>query len=182
MYASSLFLLFNPCMRYLLFFVFCWGLLACQHADMSSSVRPPSTDWEAHRTSRALHALTQGSSYLPVYAQIYEWSEHNTYNLTTTVSIRNTSPKDTLFLLKANYHNTQGKLLRAYIQQPIFIAPLETLEIVLPEQDKEGGTGANFVFDWASPSADLAPLFEAVMISTTGQQGLSFTTSGHRIR
>ena len=58
---------------------------------------------------------------------------------------------------------------------------METVEIIIEEQDIEGGSGANFVFDWAIKNAKNPPLFEAVMISTYGQQGLSFTTRGVQI-
>jgi hypothetical protein len=61
---------------------------------------------------------------------------------------------------------------------PIYLKPLETVEIIIEEQDIEGGSGANFVFDWAMANGKNPPLFEAIMISTHGQQGLSFTTRG----
>jgi hypothetical protein len=96
--------------------------------------------------------------------------------------MRNTSPNDTLYLQKAEYFNTHGVSIRTYFDEPIFVAPLETVEIVIEETDREGGTGANFIFDWALLPGAPEPLFEAIMISTSGQQGLSFSTQGTRIR
>ena len=61
---------------------------------------------------------------------------------------------------------------------PIYVLPLETIEIVIEDRDIEGGSGANFVFEWAMKNKKNPPLFEAVMISTYGDQGLSFTTRG----
>ena len=58
---------------------------------------------------------------------------------------------------------------------------METLEIIIEEDDTEGGSGANFIFDWAVNNEKNPPLFEAVMISTHGTQGLSFTTRGVQI-
>jgi len=55
---------------------------------------------------------------------------------------------------------------------------METAEIIIDERDKTGGTGANFLFDWNKNPDINSPIFEAVMISTYGQQGLSFTTQG----
>jgi hypothetical protein len=46
--------------------------------------------------------------------------------------------------MNAKYYNTQGTLLRSYFEHPIYLAPLETVEIVIDEGDREGGTGANF--------------------------------------
>jgi hypothetical protein len=107
--------------------------------------------------------------------------EHQTFDLTSTVSIRNISLSDTVYILTADYYNTIGENIRQYIQKPIYLKPLETLEIIIEEQDFEGGSGANFVFEWAKAKKKNPPLFEAVMISTYGQQGLSFTTRGVEI-
>ncbi|MBK3517038.1 DUF3124 domain-containing protein [Carboxylicivirga marina] len=38
----------------------------------------------------------------------------------------------------------------------------------------------HFLFDWSATHQSIEPLFEAVMISTTGQQGISFVTKGIR--
>lgn len=123
-------------------------------------------------------SLVSGSTYLAIYSQIYQRSQHHTYNLTATVSMRNLSSSDTVFLKNADFYDTHGELLKSYIKEPIFLAPLETVEIVIDEKDKTGGTGANFIFDWNKKAGSLDPYFQAVMISTTGQQGLSFTTEG----
>jgi hypothetical protein len=58
---------------------------------------------------------------------------------------------------------------------------LETAEIIIDEVDDSGGTGSNFIFEWKIPQNCQAPLFEGVMSSTMGQQGLSFTTEAKRI-
>jgi hypothetical protein len=120
----------------------------------------------------------QGKTYLPVYSHIYHIHELRTFDLTITVSIRNISLSDSVYILKADYINTIGENIRQYIKKPIYLKPLETIEIIIDEQDMEGGSGANFIFEWAMKNEKNPPLFEAVMISTYGQQGLSFTTRG----
>ena len=117
---------------------------------------------------------------MPVYSEIYQQNKSFTFSLTTTVSIRNISLKDTIYIYKADYYDTYGKRIRQYLDHPVYVQPMETIEIVVDEEDEGGGTGANFVFDWATKKNKLEPLFEAVMISTAGQQGLSFTTRGVR--
>ncbi|TXN36296.1 DUF3124 domain-containing protein [Flagellimonas hymeniacidonis] len=126
-------------------------------------------------------SLSVGNTYLSVYSQIYSYSENITHDLTATVSLRNTSIHDSIYVLSANYYDTFGSLLKNYVSTPIFIKPLETIHIVINEEDKDGGTGANFLFKWATKETTPEPLFEAVMISTSGSQGLSFTTLGKRI-
>ncbi|MCB0379632.1 MAG: DUF3124 domain-containing protein [Flavobacteriales bacterium] len=139
-------------------------------------------NWEEKRISLTTDSsLFVGSSYLSVYSEVYSKTEKRTHNLTVTVSMRNTSSTDSVFIKNANYYNTKGFLIREYIKAPIFILPLETVEIVINENDVQGGTGANFTFDWATRNENIEPLFEAVMISTSGQQGISFITQGTRI-
>ncbi len=123
----------------------------------------------------------QGKTYLPVYSHIYHIHEHKTFDLTITISIRNISISDSIYILKADYYNTSGENIRKYLSNPIYLKPMETVEIIIDEQDVEGGSGANFVFDWATKNVKNPPLFEAVMISTYGQQGLSFTTRGVQV-
>ena len=139
-------------------------------------------NWENRSIDFALKdSLTSGNTYLSVYSQIYSQSEHRTQDLTVTVSMRNINLTDTVYVFKATYFDTKGKEIRSYLKNPIFLAPMETAEIVIDEVDKEGGTGANFLFDWKVKKNSTEPFFEAVMISTSGQQGLSFTTQGKRI-
>ncbi|WP_421813156.1 DUF3124 domain-containing protein [Flagellimonas sp.] len=126
-------------------------------------------------------SLLTGTSYLSVYSEIYSETEHRTHNLTSTISMRNTNLKDTIYINKAEYFDTKGNPIRTYFDEPIYIKPMETVEIVIDEKDQEGGTGANFLFDWSIKPNSHEPYFEGVMISTSGQQGLSFTTEGKRV-
>jgi hypothetical protein len=154
---------------------------SCQEKKEVSSIDP--VNWSKRMIDRPLNeSLTHGTTYLSVYSQIYSQSEHRTHDLTVTVSMRNTTLTDTLYIEKAEYFDTAGKSIRTYFDQPIFIAPMETVEIVIDEIDQDGGTGANFLFSWRIKPESNEPLFEGVMISTSGQQGLSFTTQGKRIK
>ncbi len=139
-------------------------------------------DWKSKQTKiENFDNYFQGKTYLPVYSHIYHIHEHRTFDLTITISIRNISLTDSVYILKADYFNTVGENIRQYVKKPIYLNPLETIEIVIEEQDIAGGSGANFIFDWATTNGKNQPLFEAVMISTAEQQGLSFTTRGVQI-
>ena len=59
---------------------------------------------------------------------------------------------------------------------------METLEIVIAQKDIEGGTGSNFLFEWKTPLNCPEPLFEGVMSSMQGNQGVSFTTHARRVK
>ncbi|MEQ8553784.1 MAG: DUF3124 domain-containing protein [Cyclobacteriaceae bacterium] len=153
---------------------------ACNEIREVSSVDP--VNWEA-RTIKNLttDAFASGSSYLSVYSQIYSETEHRTHPLTGTVSIRNANRKDSIYITKAEYFDTSGESIRTYFDRPIFLQPMETVEIVIDQEDLSGGSGANFIFDWLVKPGIHKPIFECVMISTYGQQGLSFMTHGYEL-
>ena len=161
-------------MKYLGLFLLLLSLSACEDPMKKQLAEVDLThDWE----NRKIKISTPDSI---VYSEIYQQNKSFTFSLTTTVSIRNISLKDTIYIYKADYYDTYGKRIRQYLDHPVYVQPMETIEIVVDEEDEGGGTGANFVFDWATKKNKLEPLFEAVMISTAGQQGLSFTTRGVR--
>jgi len=155
-------------------------LISCEEDYQLSSVNPNNWDKRIVKLSPK-DSLETGTTYLSVYSQIYSQTEHRTHNLTVTISMRNTNKKDSVFIQNAEYFHTDGTSIRRYFDKSIFIAPMETIEIIIDELDQEGGTGANFLFDWMIRPGTHEPFFEGVMISTYGQQGLSFTTEGKRI-
>jgi len=156
-------------------------ILSCNEKLEISSINP--VNWEKRAIKSELpESMLKGTTYLSVYSQIYSQTEHRTFNLTATVSMRNMNEQDTIYISKAQYYDTKGQSIRTYFTKTIFIAPMETVEIIIDERDQEGGTGANFIFDWATKPNSNSPFFEAVMISTSGQQGISFTTHGQKIK
>lgn len=167
-------------MKQITYLVVIYLLIACngeeQHQEMKQA------QWNQKKVTAPLSAnLITGKTYLSVYSQIYSGREHITHNLTATVSMRNISTSDTIYITDASYYDTHGGLVRNYLETPIFLVPMETADIVIEETDKEGGTGGNFVFTWKVAADTPEPLFESVMISTSGQQGLSFSVQGKRI-
>lgn len=152
-------------------------IASCKTDEKKHEIEP--VNWEQRTTDKNISSdFFSGKTYLPVYSEIYDQTNETTHLFTTTVSIRNTSQTDSLYITTADYYNTEGKQIRRYINKPIFLTPLETIEIVIPRLDASGGTGANFIFDWCIVSTKYEPLFEAVMVWTTGTQGISFTTRG----
>lgn len=169
-------------MKRLIFpFLIVFLMVFCEKKHETSEIEK--VDWKKRTVNISKNdSLSFGRTYLSIYSQIYSFTEHKTHNLTAMVSLRNTSFIDTVFILKADYYHTKGHLVRSYIEKPIYLAPLETVEIIIDETDIEGGTGSNFIFDWNIPKKAPEPLFEGIMSSTMSQQGLSFTTQGKRIK
>lgn len=136
---------------------------------------------DEHTLDRRVNEATVDSLmrevYVPIYSDIYNQTRDSRTLLTATLSIRNTSIRDSLFISKIDYYNTEGSLVRSYLEQPIYLRPMESIDYVIEQQDKAGGSGANFIIDWYSKKP-LNPLFQAVMVGGLGAQAFSFTTEG----
>ncbi len=156
-------------------------LQSCQEPVEMSSVSK--INWEKRYLEPSpKDSLVKGKTYLSVYSQIYSQTESRRHNLTATVSMHNTNTRDTIYIKKAEFFNTDGNSIRTYFDKTIFVAPMATVQIIIDEEDKSGGTGANFIFEWICKPGSNEPFFEAVMISTSGQQGLSFSTQGKTLK
>lgn len=120
--------------------------------------------------------------YVPVYSHIYHQSGSREFNLTATLSIRNTDLENHINVIDVRYYDSNGQLVRRYLEQPLSLQPLSSKSYVVEEEDKAGGVGANFVIEWQADVDVSAPIIEAVMISTAGAQGLSFVSRGEVVR
>jgi hypothetical protein len=116
--------------------------------------------------------------YIPIYSDIYYVDAHHTFSLAATLSIRNTSFKDSVYVFSIDYYNSGGQKLRRYNNSTLLIKPMESVEFVVDNADTTGGVGANFVVEWGSKQNAQRPYFQGVMIGTSWQQGISFTTEG----
>ncbi|MBU0996048.1 MAG: DUF3124 domain-containing protein [Proteobacteria bacterium] len=126
--------------------------------------------------------LSDGQSiYVPVYSYIYSGNREQPFLLTVTLSIRNIDPRQQIEISVIDYYATQGKLLKKYLDKPVILKPLESLRYIIPEKDKSGGSGANFIVEWKSGHFANPPIVESIMIGTQNQQGVSFTSRGREI-
>lgn len=126
--------------------------------------------------------LSNGQTiYVPAYSHIYSGNTERPFLLAVTISIRNIDPAYPITIIWVDYHATQGSRLKRYITQPVILNPLETLRFVVPESDKSGGSGANFIVEWKSDKPVNPPIVESIMIGTQVQQGVSFTSRGKAI-
>jgi hypothetical protein len=120
----------------------------------------------------------QEQVYVPIYSDIYYVDSKHTFSLTATLSIRNTSFKDSIYVFSIDYYNSAGQKVRRYNESTLLLKPMESVEFVVENKDDTGGVGANFVVEWGARQGAQKPYFQGVMIGTTGQQGISFTTEG----
>lgn len=166
-------------MRYIFLLIFL-TILACKQRG---EIIIDEENWSKRKANLVeKDSLNKGKTYLSVYSQMYSFTQKEKYNLTGMISLRNVSERDTIFITRADYFDTEGEKIRTYFDFPIYLLPMETVEIVIAQDDIEGGTGSNFLFDWQAPKDCPEPLFEGLMNSMSGTQGVSFTTTGKRIR
>lgn len=162
---------------YLLFIIVLGG---CEQTTPKENREHISSDHHLQNTDRIDTIIKTKKVYVPVYSDIYQRTRQERIALTSTLSIHNTSERDTLFISRIDYYNTEGHLVRKYIDAPIFLNTFETLEYVVDEADNSGGSGANFVIEWYG-NQPMKPLCQAVMIGGLGNKSFSFTTTGVEI-
>ena len=127
-------------------------------------------------------ALSAGQTvYVPIYSHIYSGLRGNPFSLAATLSIRNTDPKHSITLVSIKFYDSEGKLIKEYLDKPAELKAMASTRYILTEGDTAGGSGANFLVKWKSQTKVNPPLIEGVMIGTRSGQGISFVSRGQVI-
>lgn len=119
--------------------------------------------------------------YVPIYSHIYSGLKGRPFNLAATLSIRNTDPKHAITLVSVKFYDSEGKLVKEYLDNLAELKAMASTRYILPEGDTTGGSGANFLVKWKSQTKVNPPLIEGVMIGTRSGQGISFVSRGQVI-
>lgn len=119
--------------------------------------------------------------YVPAYSHVYHGDREQPFYLTVTLSIRNTDRVHPITIVSIDYFDSEGKLLRKYLEHEVKLGAMATAHYMVRESDKAGGSGANFIVVWKSEEKITEPIIEAIMIGTSTQQGISFTSRGQAI-
>ena len=120
--------------------------------------------------------------YVPIYSHIYSGVKGRPFDLAATLSIRNTNPQNPITLVSVKYYDSDGKLVEDYLKKPKQLNALVSTRYIITEDDKAGGSGANFIVVWKSDQKVNPPIIEAVMIGTHSGQGISFLSRGRVIK
>ena len=119
--------------------------------------------------------------YIPIYSSIYNQDQENLLHMTAVLSIRNISPTSEIIIRRIEYFDTNGKLLKKYIEKPFSLGKMSTKDFVIAQHDLQGGTGANFLVEWDAQQKVALPLIEAVMFASFGTKGFSFSSRGKEV-
>jgi hypothetical protein len=127
--------------------------------------------------------LSSGQTvYVPIYSHIYSGVKGRPFDLAAILSIRNTNPNNSIKLTSVKYYDSDGKLLKEYLSDPLQLKALVSTRYIITEGDKAGGSGANFLVKWKSEKKVNPPIIEGVMIGTHSGQGISFVSRGQVIK
>ncbi len=154
-------------------------LLGCD-----SSPSDPASPPLANETIQVqdLDITTGQTIYVPAYSEIYYASQGRTMELAVTLSIHNTDFEHPIIITSVRYYDTQGQLVKEYLQQPRSLGPLASTDFFVEASEQRGGIGTNFIVEWVAEQPVYEPIVETVMLNTSATQGVSFTSPGRVIR
>jgi Protein of unknown function (DUF3124) len=154
-----------------------------QQAERQAGSHPtPGSTQPATSTEVDEKQIVGQTIYVPIYSHIYTRDKTRVINLSATLSIRNTDAQNQIRINSVRYYDTNGRLLKEYVDRPLTVVPMASTDFVVAEEDTSGGVGANFIVEWSASVEVTEPVVEAVMIGTASQQGISFLSTGRVIR
>ncbi|WP_201600161.1 DUF3124 domain-containing protein [Psychrobacter immobilis] len=116
--------------------------------------------------------------YVPIYSDIYTDSDNRKVLLSATLSVRNTTLKKSLYINKIDYYGTDGTFIKSYLNKPIELPAMATLNYIVEKEEDKGGSGANFIIEVEGIDETVKPVIEAVMIGNFSNKGFAFSTEG----
>lgn len=127
--------------------------------------------------------LSKGQTvYVPAYSNVFTGPKKLPFQLATTLSVRSTDLAAPIRITSIEYYDTNGRMIRRYLDKPLNLGPLASTFVHIEEKDASGGFGANFIVRWNADRVVNAPVIECVMIGATSGQGISFVSPGQEIR
>ena len=127
--------------------------------------------------------LSKGQTlYLPVYSQLFVGTGQIPLNMSANVSVRNTDPANPITVLSADYYDTEGTLVKKYLDKRIELKPMGSSYVYIKTADKTNGRGATFIIKWKSKAPVNQPIAECLMSGTSGTHAFTYSTRGQPIK
>jgi hypothetical protein len=143
---------------------------------------------QTHLSTPGVHSLDAGSPeiaaaagqtvYVPAYSAVATADNSRLYQLAITLAVRNSDVRNPIIVKSVNYHDRAGRLVRRFLETPLRIDPLAAIEFFVRESDTSVDTAASFLVEWVAEATVSDPVVEAIMVGTTGNQGISFVCPG----
>lgn len=129
-------------------------------------------------TGRDLRIVTGQIVYVPAYSEVFFGRQGSTKELAVTLAVHNTDLDAPIIIQSVRYYDTDGNVVRDYINEPAEVSPLATTGFLVEDTDRSGGWGANFIVEWVAEEPVYEPIIEAIMVSTQGTHGVSMISLG----
>ena len=123
-----------------------------------------------------------GAFHVPVYSSVSISQDKLRADFSVTLGVHNASETRPLILKRIAYFDTSGKMVESYLRSPVAPKPFATIEIFIAANDVRGGTGANFVVDWAATGEIAEPAVEALMVGGVGAGHYAFISQERPIK
>ena len=123
-----------------------------------------------------------GGFYVPAYSSVAMSQGRLRVDFSVTLSVHNASETQPLVIRRIAYFDTAGKQVESYLKAPVAVKPLATISIFIPTDDVRGGTGANFIVDWAATGEITEPVVEALMVGGGANAHYAFISQGRPTR
>ncbi len=121
--------------------------------------------------------------YVPIYSYIFSRGDEKSHlNLSVNLSLRNTDSANSINITEVNYYDSEGKLIKSYLNTPKELNPMASIYFLIERSDKIGGWGANFIVKWESAKSVTEPLIEAIHMGTAGPNSYAFDSRGKAIK
>lgn len=125
-----------------------------------------------------LDIVTGQHIFVPAYSDVFIGDAGQTIQMAITLLIHNTDPDDEIIIESVQYFNTDGEMVREFIEQPVTLRAMATTGFVVNASNSSGGWGANFTVSWGAPTPVYEPVVEALMVNTSMAMGVSFVSQG----
>ena len=121
--------------------------------------------------------------YVPIYSHMFlAGTERIPLNLAANLIIRNTDSVNSIHINNINYYDSEGKLIKSYLNSPKKLKPMASIYFLIQTSDTSGGWGANFIVEWESAKKVTEPLIEAIHSGVRGTHSYSFDSRGKAIK
>lgn len=159
------------------------GLLAAVNASVAQSGPGIEQTFAASLTPVPSEKLAVGGSvYVPAYSSVSMSHGKLRADFSVTLSVHNASETKPLVIRRIAYFDTAGNMVESYLKAPVALKPFSTIEAFVAITDLRGGTGANFIVDWAAVEEIAEPVVEALMVGGVGSGHYAFISQGRPIR
>jgi hypothetical protein len=98
----------------------------------------------AGEVSSEVKLLKGQTVYVLAYSHIYHGDREQPFLLAVTLSVRNTDPDHPITLTTVDYYDSDGKLLKSYLDKEMKLGAMASIRYVVKESDKSGGVRSQF--------------------------------------